>query len=79
MAKESYDYLFKVLVLGDSGVGKTCILCRFSGDAFNTTFITTIGKQRKRCLVVLLDTTLRTLQASELDPSLIGFRSANAS
>ena len=28
---------------GDSGVGKTCILFRFSDDAFNTTFISTIG------------------------------------
>lgn len=43
MAK-SYDYLFKLLLIGDSGVGKTCVLFRFSEDAFNTTFISTIGK-----------------------------------
>lgn len=43
MAK-TYDYLFKLLLIGDSGVGKTCILFRFSEDAFNTTFISTIGK-----------------------------------
>ncbi|XP_027870385.1 ras-related protein Rab-8B [Xiphophorus couchianus] len=42
MAK-SYDYLFKLLLIGDSGVGKTCLLFRFSEDAFNTTFISTIG------------------------------------
>uniref|UniRef100_UPI00358E5B83 ras-related protein Rab-8B-like n=1 Tax=Myxine glutinosa TaxID=7769 RepID=UPI00358E5B83 len=42
MAK-TYDYLFKLLLIGDSGVGKTCVLFRFSEDAFNTTFITTIG------------------------------------
>ncbi|BFF97837.1 GL15675 [Drosophila persimilis] len=42
MAK-TYDYLFKLLLIGDSGVGKTCILFRFSEDAFNTTFISTIG------------------------------------
>ncbi|CAD6196179.1 unnamed protein product [Caenorhabditis auriculariae] len=35
--------LFKLLLIGDSGVGKTCILYRFSDDAFNTTFISTIG------------------------------------
>lgn len=45
MAK-TYDYLFKLLLIGDSGVGKTCILFRFSEDAFNTTFISTIGKSR---------------------------------
>lgn len=43
MAK-TYDYLFKLLLIGDSGVGKTCVLFRFSEDAFNTTFISTIGK-----------------------------------
>uniref|UniRef100_A0A3Q3AIS8 small monomeric GTPase n=1 Tax=Kryptolebias marmoratus TaxID=37003 RepID=A0A3Q3AIS8_KRYMA len=42
MAK-TYDYLFKLLLIGDSGVGKTCLLFRFSEDAFNTTFISTIG------------------------------------
>lgn len=42
MAK-TYDFLFKLLLIGDSGVGKTCILVRFSEDAFNSTFISTIG------------------------------------
>lgn len=42
MAK-TYDYLFKLLLIGDSGVGKTCILFRFSEDTFNSTFISTIG------------------------------------
>ncbi|CAK9293172.1 unnamed protein product [Gordionus sp. m RMFG-2023] len=41
--KVPYDYLFKILLIGDSGVGKTCLLFRFSDDAFNTTFIATIG------------------------------------
>jgi len=35
--------LFKLLLIGDSGVGKTCVLFRFSDDTFNTTFISTIG------------------------------------
>jgi GTPase SAR1 family protein len=44
MAK-TYDYLFKLLLIGDSGVGKTCVLFRFSEDAFNATFISTIGER----------------------------------
>jgi Ras-related protein Rab-8A len=32
-----------LLLIGDSGVGKTCVLFRFSEDAFNSTFISTIG------------------------------------
>ena len=43
MAKRQYDLLFKLLLIGDSGVGKTAILYRFSDDAFNDMFITTIG------------------------------------
>ena len=46
MAK-TYDYLFKLLLIGDSGVGKTCVLFRFSEDAFNSTFISTIGSGAK--------------------------------
>ena len=46
MAK-TYDYLFKLLLIGDSGVGKTCVLFRFSEDAFNATFISTIGKDAR--------------------------------
>ena len=44
MAKKTYDMLFKLLLIGDSGVGKTALLFRFSDDAFNTTFISTIGR-----------------------------------
>jgi Ras-related protein Rab-8A len=39
----SYDYLIKLLLIGDSGVGKSCLLLRFSDDAFTPSFITTIG------------------------------------
>jgi GTPase SAR1 family protein len=46
MAK-TYDYLFKLLLIGDSGVGKTCVLFRFSEDAFNATFISTIGEDEQ--------------------------------
>jgi len=39
----SYDYLIKLLLIGDSGVGKSCVLLRFSDDSFSPSFITTIG------------------------------------
>jgi len=39
----SYDLLIKLLMIGDSGVGKSCLLLRFSDDSFTTSFITTIG------------------------------------
>jgi len=42
-ARSDYDYLIKLLLIGDSGVGKSCLLLRFSDDTFTTSFITTIG------------------------------------
>ncbi|BBN12064.1 hypothetical protein Mp_5g17050 [Marchantia polymorpha subsp. ruderalis] len=42
-ARADYDYLIKLLLIGDSGVGKSCLLLRFSDDSFTTSFITIIG------------------------------------
>merc|ERR1719171_470778 len=42
-SKQQYDFLIKLLLIGDSGVGKSCILVRFADDAFSNSFITTIG------------------------------------
>ncbi|KAG1964140.1 ras-related protein Rab-15 [Pimephales promelas] len=42
MAKQ-YDVLFRLLLLGDSGVGKTCLLCRFTDNEFHPSHISTIG------------------------------------
>lgn len=38
-----YDHLIKLLLIGDSGVGKSCLLLRYSDDSFTSSFITTIG------------------------------------
>lgn len=38
-----YDYLFKLLLIGDSGVGKSCLLLRFADDSYQDSYISTIG------------------------------------
>jgi small GTP-binding protein len=37
------DYLFKALVIGDSGVGKSCLLLRFAQDKYEQNYLSTVG------------------------------------
>ncbi|XP_072430216.1 ras-related protein Rab-27B [Chiloscyllium punctatum] len=43
MTDGDYDYLIKLLALGDSGVGKTTFLYRYTENKFNPKFVTTVG------------------------------------
>ena len=41
--EEPYDYLFKIVLIGDAGVGKTCIVQRFKSGTFIERHGSTIG------------------------------------
>jgi len=38
-----YNHLFKLLIIGESGVGKTCLLLQFTEGSFTSNHLTTIG------------------------------------
>lgn len=40
--------LYKVLIIGDSGVGKTALLTRFCEERFQSTFMSTVGERCSR-------------------------------
>eukprot|EP00923_Selenidium_pygospionis_P057883 GHVN01101448.1.p1 GENE.GHVN01101448.1~~GHVN01101448.1.p1 ORF type:complete len:100 (+),score=2.33 GHVN01101448.1:158-457(+) len=42
-ADDYYDYLYKIVLIGDSGVGKSNLLSRFTRDEFNLESKPTIG------------------------------------
>mmetsp|Transcript_404 Transcript_404/g.544 ORF Transcript_404/g.544 Transcript_404/m.544 type:complete len:217 (+) Transcript_404:73-723(+) len=42
-ARQPYDIKLKVLMIGDSGVGKSCLVLRFGKNQFTSSFMTTIG------------------------------------
>ena len=37
------ELLFKLIIIGDSGVGKTNLLMRYCEDTFKTNYVSTIG------------------------------------
>lgn len=40
---EDYDYLLKIVIIGDPGVGKSCLLFRYVDGLYNENYICTIG------------------------------------
>ena len=44
MAGDTFDALMKVVVIGDSSVGKTCLVLRYTQDNFRENFLSTIGE-----------------------------------
>ncbi|KAM5309298.1 ras-related protein Rab-3D isoform 1-T2 [Glossophaga mutica] len=42
-ADQNFDYMFKLLLIGNSSVGKTSFLFRYADDSFSPAFVSTVG------------------------------------
>ena len=53
MNDQKEDYVLKILTIGESGVGKTCLLLRYTEDRFVKNHLTTIGIDYKAKNIVI--------------------------
>uniref|UniRef100_A0A8C6HBR9 small monomeric GTPase n=1 Tax=Mus spicilegus TaxID=10103 RepID=A0A8C6HBR9_MUSSI len=62
---QNFDYMFKLLIIGNSSVGKTSFLFRYADDSFTSAFVSTVGidfkvktvfKNEKRIKLQIWDT-----------------------
>lgn len=56
---DDYDYLFKIVLIGDSGVGKSNILARYTKNEFNLESKATIGVEFATKSIVTEDKTIK--------------------
>ena len=53
--KEAKDWTIKLLVIGDSGVGKTNIILRYCENNFHPSHLSTIGKDNNLKITSIRD------------------------
>ena len=59
LQSSNFDYSFKLALIGDSGVGKTCVLTRYTDNQFQTSFLSTIGIDFKVKMIQLNGKTIK--------------------
>jgi Ras-related protein Rab-2A len=50
-----YNYLFKIIIIGDANVGKTCLTLRFINDEYKTSYESTIGVEYGTKIISIKD------------------------
>ena len=71
---------FKIIVLGDMGVGKTCLTLRFCGEKFQKEFKSTIGFDFRDKIVEVDGETVKVRHAaSRIQPRDVGESCLNLS
>ena len=59
MTTHKFDYLFKLLIIGEATVGKTCLLLRYADDSFTQNHITTIGIDFKTKFITINNSVIK--------------------
>jgi len=58
-ATEECDHRFKLLLIGDSGVGKSCLLLRYADDTYTESYISTLGVDFRMVTIRLDEKTIK--------------------
>ena len=61
---QEYDYLFKLLLIGNSSVGKSSLLFRFVENVWDDNFVPTIGVDFVNKIFIILIQKLKTLEVN---------------
>ena len=64
-----YDYLFKIVLIGDAGVGKTSIVRRYTDGIFTSAGIPTIGVDFCIKTLQIGSSAVKVRRARDLSPS----------
>nr|XP_020834681.1 ras-related protein Rab-3C-like [Phascolarctos cinereus] len=70
---QNFDYMFKLLIIGNSSVGKTSFLFRYADDSFTSAFVSTVGIDFKVKTVFKNEKRIK-LQIWFGDPAKIAYR-----
>ena len=59
MTTHKFDYLFKILIIGEVSVGKTCLLLRYADDSFTQNHLTTLGIDFKTKIITINNSVIK--------------------
>jgi small GTP-binding protein len=56
---QKFDYKFKIMILGESRIGKTCFISRYTENKFSGAYLTTVGIDFQTKIITLNNKTIK--------------------